>query len=125
MTLCAVFIISYDGEMEEPKYEDSGGVALTLVAYKSPSKEMFKFVTQILQDAGVDKPLVVESDSSGVSVALVELFLTPSTLSTHRQGDLGKLASNVYVQLREESSTASWSGHTDGRPITQGIYPSN
>src|SRR5690349_17973607 len=70
--LCGFFIILFSmSKMDEPKFEKvKEAVAQQFGGkYESPTMEMAKFVTQVLDEAGLKKDVVVKHDGTGVSVA--------------------------------------------------------
>src|SRR3954470_14144688 len=68
--LCGFFIMLFSmATLETPKY-DSFKEAISQQFggnFQSPTKDLALFITQVIQEAGVEKDVVVKSDPSGVS----------------------------------------------------------
>jgi chemotaxis protein MotB len=131
--LCGFFIMLFSmAKLDEPKYEkvkeaiakEFGG------EYKSPTQEMARFVTEILQEAGVEKETQVKSDPGGVSITF-QSTLFFDTLSaeilTEGKNTIEKVIDALATRQKLNNVTYKVvvEGHTDGRPIVSGPFPSN
>jgi chemotaxis protein MotB len=131
--LCGFFILLFSmDQMEESKY-DSFKEALSKQfggEYVS-QKEVYKeFATQILKDSGLETGAVVKANSSGVAITFEStvFFETLSAeVTTQGKETLSKLIQGINQnQLKNSKSyRIIVEGHTDGRPILSGMYPSN
>jgi chemotaxis protein MotB len=131
--LCGFFIMLFSmTKMDPPQYDSFKEAVVKQFGgeYVSPPKELAKFATQLLKDAGLETGVVVKSDSLGISV-IFESTLFFETLSSDisPQGKitLSKLIEGISNQQKKNSKQYRIviEGHTDSRPITAGIYPSN
>ncbi len=131
--LCGFFIMMFSmSSLDQPKFEAiKESVAHQFGGkYESPTKELAKFVSQILQEAGVDKNAVVKSDPLGVSVVFQSaVFFDTLSSEVRNEGSviLSKLIAGIQTKQAElkKKYRIVIEGHTDGRPIVAGIYPSN
>lgn len=131
--LCGFFIMMFSmAKLDEPEFEKvKEEVAKHFGGdYKSPTAELAKFITQIIQEAGLEKEVVVKSDPFGVSLTFhsTVFFDTLSAeVSPQGQGVLAKLieavSSRQDVELKQYKIVVE--GHTDSRPVLSGNFPSN
>jgi chemotaxis protein MotB len=131
--LCGFFIMLFSmAKLDEPQYERvKEAVAKQFGGdYKSPTKELAKFVSQVLQEAGLEKETVVRSDPSGVSIVFQStVFFDTLSADVRPQGSavLDKLIQAIgerqKMELKQYKIVVE--GHTDSRPIVGGTFPSN
>ena len=131
--LCGFFIMLFSmAKLDEPKYEKmKEAVAKEFGGeYKSPTKELARFVTEILQEAGVEKETQVKSDPGGVSVTFQStLFFDTLSAEILQQGKSTIEKVIDALAQRQKMNNVVYKvvveGHTDGRPVVSGPYPSN
>ena len=131
--LCGFFIMMFAlSKLDEPKYE----VVKEAVAkqfggqYVSPTRELAKFVTQVIEQDGLAKDAVVSSDPFGVSIVFHStVFFDTLGTEVKPQGKIllerliGSIASRQQADQKKYRIVVE--GHTDSRPILGGLYPSN
>ncbi|MEK6704575.1 MAG: flagellar motor protein MotB [Bdellovibrionota bacterium] len=131
--LCGFFILLFSlSRLDEPKYESIkkavaeqfGGV------YKSPTEDFAKFITEVIQEAGVDKEAVVRSDPFGVSVIFEStVFFDTLSADVRQEGKtiLDRMVEQIMLREKKESKKYRIvvEGHTDSRPVLSGVFPSN
>ncbi len=131
--LCGFFIMLFSmAKLDAPQYDGFKEALAKQFGgeYKSESKETAKFVTQILQELGVEKQTLVKSDYSGVSI-LFESTVFFETLSSDIKVEgkkiLEKFAEKISTrqELEKKKYKIVIEGHADSRPILSGLYPSN
>jgi chemotaxis protein MotB len=131
--LCGFFIMLFSmAKLDEPKYEKvKESIAKKFGGeYKSPTAELARFVTQILQEAGVEKEISVKSDPGGVAITFQSTIFF-DTLSSEVLEAGRKVTEKVVEALAERQRLNQTAykivveGHTDSRPILSGPYPSN
>jgi chemotaxis protein MotB len=131
--LCGFFIMLFSmAKLDEAKY-DSFKEALVKQfggEYTSATKEMAKFASEIIQELGVEQKAIVKSDINGVSIVFESTIFfetLSSDVTTQGKQILNKLIQSI--KKRQDPAGKQFKivveGHTDGRPITGGIYPSN
>ena len=131
--LCGFFIMLFSMcKLDNPQY-DSFKEALAKQfggEYVSSTKELAKFATQILQELGLEKTVIVKTDAYGISLVFEStIFFNTLSADVTQQGKeiLEKLINSIGE--REASTDKIYKivveGHTDSRPIVGGIYPSN
>ncbi len=131
--LCGFFIMLFSmAKLDEPKYEkvkesiakEFGG------EYKSPTADLARFVTEILQEAGVEKEISIKSDPGGVSITFQSTIFF-DTLSSDILVEGQRVIEKVITALseRERLNHVTYKvvieGHTDSRPVVSGAYPTN
>jgi chemotaxis protein MotB len=131
--LCGFFIMLFSmAKMDAPKYDGFKEAMSKQFGgeYVSPTKEFAKFATQILKESGLETGAVVKSDVLGVSIVFEStVFFDTLSADVTNQGKiaLSKLIDGIAKQ--QESNSKSYKivveGHTDGRPIIGGSFPSN
>jgi chemotaxis protein MotB len=137
--LCGFFIMLFSmAKMDEPKYEalkesvakQFGGKYEAPLPATAPAETMAKFVTQVLQEAGVDKETIVKFDALGVSVAFQStVFFDTLSAEVKNEGRivLAKLIESIAHQQQKDNKAYKIvvEGHTDSRPVLGGPFPSN
>lgn len=131
--LCGFFIMMFSmAKLDEPKYEKvKEAVAKQFGGeYKSPTENMTKFMSQVMQEMGVDKDAILESDPTGVTITMQSLvFFDTLSADVTPQGKaiLDKLVSSIKgrqdVEFKRYKIVIE--GHTDSRPILGGQFNSN
>jgi chemotaxis protein MotB len=125
-------------KMDEPKYEklkesvskQFGGKYEAPPSPDAVAETMAKFVTQVLQEAGVEKETTVKYDALGVSVAFQStVFFDTLSAEVKSQGHtvLGKLIDSIAREQQKSNKAYKIviEGHTDSRPVLGGPFPSN
>ena len=131
--LCAFFIMLFSmAHLDERQYEKVRESVSKQFGgdFKSPAQETAKFVSQIIQEAGIEKNAVVRSDPSGVAVTFEStIFFDTLSSEVKPQGQavLAKLIEGISARQKTELKQyrVVVEGHTDSRPVLSGIYPSN
>lgn len=132
--LCGFFIMLFSmAKLDDPKYESMKEAVAKQFGgeYKTPdTKELAKFATQLLDQMGVEKQIVVKSDPGGVSILFQStVFFDTLSADVKTQGHdiLEKIAGLVAAQEVKTGKKYKIvvEGHTDSRPITGGTFPSN
>lgn len=132
--LCGFFIMLFSmANLDEPKY-DSFKQAMSAQfggEYVAPdSKSIEKIITQVLQDLGVERQVLLETDPTGIMVTF-QSTLFFDTLGTEVKPDgkilLSKLIDEVISRQKElqKNYRIVVEGHADSRQILGGIYPTN
>jgi chemotaxis protein MotB len=131
--LCAFFIMLFSmAHLDERQYEKVRESVSKQFGgdFKSPAQETAKFISQIIQEAGIEKNVVVRSDPTGVAVTFEStIFFDTLSSEVKPQGQavLAKLIQGISerqkVELKQYRVVVE--GHTDSRPVLSGIYPSN
>lgn len=131
--LCGFFVLMFSlATMDERKYEKAkeslskqfGG------KYEKPHQEMATFVTQLIQDAGIEKETSIQVESSGVVLTFQStvFFDTLSAdVKTEGQAVLAKLAEALKQKQDKDQKKYKVviEGHTDARPVQSPLFPSN
>ena len=131
--LCGFFIMLFSmSKLDEPKYEKVKEAVSKQFGgeYKSPHEDLTKFVTQVIQEAGVDKNAVIKSDPRGVTLSFSSTVFFDSLSADIRpagQEVLNKLVESLAKEQQTEKKMYKIvvEGHTDSRPILSGPFPSN
>ena len=131
--LCGFFIMLFSmSKMDEPQYEHVKEAMSQQFGgdYKSPTQELAKFVTEVVQEAGIDQQAIVKTDGSGVTVAFQStLFFETLSADVKPEGRqiLDKLAKELFERQQAEGKLYQIvvEGHTDSRPVVAGSFPSN
>ncbi|OFZ82126.1 MAG: hypothetical protein A2583_07355 [Bdellovibrionales bacterium RIFOXYD1_FULL_53_11] len=131
--LCVFFVLMFSmAKLDEGKYET---IQVEIAKqfgndYKSPSKETALFMSSTLQEAGIEKQVVVKSDPTGVVITFQStLFFDTMSSEIRPEGKvvmerlIGGIADQQKKFGREFKIIVE--GHTDSRPVTSGPYPSN
>ncbi len=131
--LCGFFIILFSlSKVDEPKYEQ---VKESIVQqfggqYVSPTTELGKFTTSVIDQAGLKDQTTVKSDSQGVTVSFSSSILFESmsaeVLPAGRDA-MQKLAESVqkFEKDRNTEYKLVVEGHTDSKPIVGGSFATN
>jgi chemotaxis protein MotB len=131
--LCGFFIMLFSmAHLEAPKYEALKSAMSKQFhgVYVDKPGEMAHFLTQVLQEAGVKKEVVVKPDPAGVQIVF-ESTLFFDTLSAEVRSEgrtvLDRLIDGLsgYQKRENKLFRIVIEGHTDSRPILGGIFPSN
>jgi chemotaxis protein MotB len=131
--LCGFFIMLFSmAKMDTPKYDSFREEVSKQFGgeYTSPTKELAKYATQVIQEMGVESPTTVKSDSQGISIVFESTILFP-TLSAEMTPEGQKILKKLIdaIALRQKENGKIYhivvEGHTDGRPVIGGRYPSN
>lgn len=133
--LCGFFIMLFSmAKLDDTKYEkvkeelskQFGGT------YEKPAtSELASFLTQIIQEMGIEKQAVVQSDIGGVSVAFQStVFFDTLSADVRPQGKdvLERLIDGIRKRPSSKDPKGHRivvEGHTDSRPVTAGTFPSN
>jgi chemotaxis protein MotB len=131
--LCGFFILLFSmAKMDEPKYEKVKEAVSKQFGgeYHAPTQELAKFVTQVIQEAGLEKEATLKTGPTGLSVAFQStLFFDTLSAEIRPQGKavLEKLIANLATEQSKTHKNYQIvvEGHTDSRPILAGVYPSN
>lgn len=98
--------------------------------YESPTEDLGKFVSQIIQENGIAKDVTLTSDGVSVSLAFHSTLLFGSTSAeVSAEGKL--ILDRIILALMEKQKLLGKEykfvveGHTDSQPITGGPFPSN
>ncbi|MBN22476.1 MAG: hypothetical protein CL678_14425 [Bdellovibrionaceae bacterium] len=131
--LCAFFIMMMStANFDTPRYEKvKEGLAKHFGGdYESAGEQTAKFVSQVIQEAGIEKDAVVFSDPNGTTITFHSTFFF-DTLSANIKPKGMDILKKLTIALlgRQDAEQKKYKivveGHTDGRPILSGIYPSN
>jgi len=131
--LCGFFIMMFSmARLDEPQFEKvKESIAHSFGGdYKSPNKELAKFVTSVLQQEGIDAATVLKVDPTGLTITFKSaLFFDTLSADVSAKGKVVLARLIDAVSERQEVETKRYrvvvEGHTDGRPILGGSYPSN
>jgi len=131
--LCGFFIILFSlSKLDQPQYEKVKESIATQFGgkYESPTADTAKFLTRVLQEAGVTEEATLKSDAYGVSIifrSTVFFETLSSDIKTQGQMILDRLIAGISTRENAENKKyrVVIEGHTDGRPIISGVYPSN
>ena len=131
--LCGFFIMLFSmAKLDQPEFEKvKEAVAKQFGGdYKSTQQEFARFLGQIIQETGIEKQAALRTDASGVSIVFqsTAFFDTLSSeIKPEGNAILAKLIDGVTTRqvLENKKFKIVVEGHTDSRPITSGIYPSN
>jgi chemotaxis protein MotB len=98
--------------------------------YKSPTEDLGKFVTQVIQENGVSKDVTISSDGTSVSLAFHStLFFGSSSADISNEGKLiiDRIAHGLYQEQTKlgKNYKIVIEGHTDAVPMTGVQFPSN
>jgi chemotaxis protein MotB len=132
--LCGFFIMLFSmAKLDDAKYEKvKEEISKQFKGeYHAPaSNELGRFLTQVLQEAGIEKEAVVRSDPSGVSIAFEStVFFDTLSAEVRTKGRdlvdklIGAIASRQTKENKKYRIVVE--GHTDSRPVISGTFPSN
>lgn len=132
--LCGFFIMLFSmAKMDPPQYEkvrEAMQKQFGKGEFQSPTKDMEKLVTQVLNEQGVAKDTSVKIEGSGVTVAF-QSTLFFDTLSAEIRPEARELVAKLSQSLlAKEKKDGKFhqivvEGHTDSRPIIGGQFVSN
>jgi chemotaxis protein MotB len=98
--------------------------------YESPTEDLGKFVSQIINETGVAKDVTITSDGVSVSLAFHStLFFDSMSAEISNEGKL--ILDRIINSLREQQTRVNKEykfvveGHTDSQPVLGGPFPSN
>lgn len=131
--LCGFFIMLFSmAKLDAPQFEkvkeamskQFGGT------YQSPNQRLGKFVTEVLEQAGVQKDATVQVEPQGVSIVFqATVFYDTLGADVKPEGKLLMQKLIASIATRQESEQKKYKivieGHTDSRPVLSGIYPTN
>ncbi len=132
--LCGFFIMLFSmAKMDEPKYDSfKENVSKQFGGkYESPPKELAKYMTQMMKDmGGMASGAEIKADPLGVSIAFEStVFFDTLSADVSSQGKtvLGKFVDGIAENQKKGKKEYKIviEGHTDSRPVTAGLYPSN
>lgn len=131
--LCGFFIMMFSmATLDKPKYDSLresiskqfGG------EFVSPTKELAKFATNIIQELGLEKEATIKTDDHGISVTFEStiFFETSSAELTGKGREVLEKLSTALAK-REKDTAKIYpvvvEGHTDSRPIKSESFASN
>jgi chemotaxis protein MotB len=98
--------------------------------YQSPTEDLGKFVTNVIQENGVAKDVTITSDGVSVSLAFHStLFFNSMSAEISDPGKLilDRIATGLWQQQKKNGKNYKIviEGHTDAQPIMGGPFPSN
>jgi len=131
--LCGFFIMLFSmAKMDTPQYDSFKESIVKQFGgeYTSPTKEMAKFATEVIQELGLESTTTIKSDSAGISIVF-ESTVFFETLSADVSAEGRRILTKLIesIKARQIANAKTYKivveGHTDERPIVSGIYPSN
>jgi len=131
--LCGFFIMLFSmAKLDEPQYErvrealskQFGG------EFHSPAQEGARFMTQFIEIEGLKKEAEVRAEAVGLSIVFRSRLFFDSLSAEIRPEGLEILNKLIgAIRKREEMEQTKFriviEGHTDGRPVIGGVFPSN
>ena len=129
--LCGFFIIMFSlAKIDPPKFDilQEQLAKQTGAPVTSPTKEMGRFVTSLLDQADVKKyaTITTEPGEANITFQSTLFFNTLSaTLLPEGENALKKIIEHMKQSEGDRRYNIVVEGHTDSRPITDGPYPSN
>lgn len=131
--LCGFFIMLFSlSKLDDPKYEGlKESVAKQFGGkYQAPTAQLGNYLTQVIQEAGLERFAVIRPDAYGVAIEL-ESTVFFDTLSAELRPEgrvalqrvIHQLAQRQIKELKEFPIVVE--GHTDARPIVGGTYATN
>lgn len=131
--LCGFFIMLFSmAKLDEPKYDTFKAEISKQFGgkYESPPKDLARHLEQFTRNLQVAEGMEIKADPSGVTVDFQSAIFFDSLSAEITEK--GKVALLAFIdQLAREQTLRSKQfrivieGHTDGRPVTGGLYPSN
>jgi len=131
--LCLFYILLFSmskvntEEFEKVKQQVAKNLNVT---YKSPTEDLKKLVTQVIDENGVAKEVMISSDGVGVTVAFKStLFFGSSSAEISAEGKT--IVDRIAKGLAEEQKKIGKNyklvveGHTDAQAVLGGPFPSN
>lgn len=131
--LCGFFILLFSmAKLDQPKYEKAKEELAKQFhgEYINQPQQMADHFTYALREINVQKGVVVKPDATGVSIVFEStLFFDTLNASVRPEGReiLAHLINSVEELQKKDSAKFRIvvEGHTDSRPITGGMFPSN
>jgi chemotaxis protein MotB len=131
--LCGFFIMLFSmAKLDEPQYErvrealskQFGG------EFQSPAQEAARFMTQFIEQAGLQQDTEIRAEAVGLSIIFRSRVFFDSLSAEVRPEGLDILNKLIgAIRKREEMEGKKFrvviEGHTDGRPVIGGAFPSN
>jgi chemotaxis protein MotB len=98
--------------------------------YESPTEDLGKFVTQVIQENGVAKDVTITSDGISVTLAFHStLFFGSSSAEISNEGKLivDRIANGLRIEQEKigKKYKIVVEGHTDSQPMASAMFPSN
>lgn len=98
--------------------------------YENPTGEVKRVISQVIEQNGLEGETVIQQTPSEIQVALKStIFFDTLNAELSERGNsvLGRLVDAVKKKQDKEKKEYKIvvEGHTDSRPVTAGIYPSN
>lgn len=131
--LCMFFIMLFSmSTLKKPKYERMRQEVAKYFGgdFKSESDQMARFVTQMLQEQGLETLTTVKQDEKGISLTFVSTVFFETLSSEITEDGKSALKSLIDIVLERQNQELKTykivvEGHTDAEPIVSGSYPSN
>lgn len=131
--LCAFFIMLFSmSKVDTPEFEKvKKEVAEHFGSkYESPTEDLGRFMTNVIQEAGIQKDTTIQSDGTSVSVVFHStLFFGSLSAEISKEGDqiLNKMITSLAEKQKElgKQYKIVVEGHTDSQPVLAGPFPSN
>jgi chemotaxis protein MotB len=131
--LCGFFIMLFSmSKLDEPKYDNFKAEVSKQFGgkYESPPKELAKHLEQFTRNLQVTEGVEIKADPLGVSISFQSTVFFDTLSAEIREQGSEVLTTFIDGILNEQKNTSKQyriviEGHTDGRPITGGLYPSN
>lgn len=131
--LCGFFIMMFSmSTLDAPKYETVKEAVAHYFGgdYKSPNEDMTRFLTNVVQEAGVEAQAVVTGEPTGVAVTFHSTIFfdtLSANVTAHGLAVLRRMMDAIAERQNMENKQYRIivEGHTDGRPVLSGPYPSN
>ncbi|MGK5087290.1 flagellar motor protein MotB [Bdellovibrionota bacterium FG-2] len=131
--LCGFFIMMFSmSKLDAPQFEPVREAVAKQFGgdFKSPTKALAKFVSQVLDQNGTDKQAILKSDPYGVTIVFKStVFFDSMGADMRPEGRavlvklVESLASRQEMEMKKYKIVVE--GHTDSRPVVSGPYPSN
>ncbi len=131
--LCGFFIILFSmAKLDADQYESLREALAQQLGYPytPPHGEMVKYAQKMLHELNIDAKTIVRGDARGVSIEFEStVFFETLSAEINAQGKNILISIIKNLKDREEKTRRVHhiivEGHTDSRPITEGIYPTN
>ena len=131
--LCVFYIMMFSmskvntNEFEKVKQQVSEHFG---TKYESPTADLGKFVTNVIQESGVAKDVTITSDGTSVSLAFHStLFFGSLSAEISNEGKqiIDRIADGLIVQQKKLGKNYKLvvEGHTDSQAVLGGPFPSN
>lgn len=131
--LCGFFIMLFSmAKLDDPKFEKVKEAVAEHFGgeYKSPNRDLSKWVTQILQETPLKGEADVEVAEGGVAIVFrSQVFFDSLSADVTQTGR--RVLEELATALREREKFEKRSfrfvieGHTDAKPVIAGPFPSN